>query len=463
MKVHTLFGSLMAPTTRLAKSSTLRRHLTLNVLAVMAFSGGSAHAFDFGPFSLTGFAKVETSSTSNTCTTCQLYPNENKERYWADYLVGGTSYGTSQVNTVLFQPYLGAKFDLGSGYKLSGLLSQRWRNETNNLAGTYQRDIPGFWYEKNLAVSHEDYGSVRIGAMTTRGWSVADYPYGTNLNMASFWGASGAAYGHMISGIRYTSPVLDTLQGDLVLEGSYSGGNMNFTQHKPQFLELYGQYHRGDLVVDAVMQTSKNGTPSSWGETPFTGPTPFAANDSVIGSNGQAVAIVMGRYQVTSQIEVSGGFRRNSWSGAYAEITSGSGATAQWNNMFNVDWSNPITLPNGTITYPGYSATSNDLMLGARYRMGKWTASAGMTYLGTAQTSNPSERGQRNWALVDTVGLTYTPDQLGWLIYGFAGALHYGRIGLAPMSMPGNNAFYNIDSRVTQNGNWLGAGITYVF
>ena len=42
---------------------------------------------------------------------------------------------------------------------MSGLLSQRWRDGSV--------DVEGFWYDKNLALSHEDYGSVRIGAMTT--------------------------------------------------------------------------------------------------------------------------------------------------------------------------------------------------------------------------------------------------------------------------------------------------------
>jgi hypothetical protein len=41
--------------------------------------------------------------------------------------------------------------------------------------------------------------------------------------------------------------------------------------------------------------------------------------------------------------------------------------------------------------------------------------------------------------------------------------VHYGRRGLSPMSMPGNAAFTNVDSRVNSRGNWFGLGATYVF
>ena len=101
-------------------------------------------------------------------------------------------------------------------------------------------------------------------------------------------------------------------------------------------------------------------------------------------------------------------------------------------------------------------------MAGLRYKTGPWTAHTGMAYLGRASTKNPSERGQSNDALVNTVGLSYTITE-GLQVYGMAGMVHYGRKGLAPMSMPGNSAFTNVDSRVSTQGNWFGAGALYVF
>jgi len=408
-----------------------------------------AHALDWGPFSLTGFAKAEITRGSNQCVDCARFPAEDKQRLWADELVPGRPYGTRENHVTLVQPYLGAKFDLGKGFKLQGLLSQRWRDG--------KEDIKGFWYEKNVAVSHEDYGSVRVGAMTTRTWALADYPYGTNLGVADAWGASGAGYGLLTRAVRATSRQFDVLDGDLVVEATYDPGVAGWKRNKPSFWEGYAQYHKGDLVVDAMVQDTRNGTPSAWSHGPFTGLTPFPVDDAKLGSSGQSIAMVMGRYQLTNRYEISGGLRRNRWSGAYAVITQ-PGPPALWNNMFNVDWNGTL----GGVANPGYAATSTDLMGGLRWRNGPWTAHTGMVVLGKASTANPSERGQSNSARFNTAGLNYDFGN-GLAVYGLAGMVHYSRLGLSPLSMPGNSAFSNVDSRVTQNGNWFGAGAVFVF
>ena len=406
-------------------------------------------ALDFGPngmFSLTGFAEVSVGAGSNQCKDCQLFPTENKQRIWADELVQGAKFDTQTSAFSQIQPYLGFKYDLGKGVKLSGLLSQRWRDG--------EVDVKDFWYEKNVAVSHEDFGSLRIGAMTTRGWSVADYPYGTNVGVASAWGSSGAGYGMLTGAVRYTSRMFDVADGDLVVEGTYDQGNTAFKINKPSFMELYTQFHKGDLVMDATLQHGKNGTPMAWSHGPFTGLTPFAQDDSKLTGSDQGMAMLMARYQVTSQWEVSGGIRRNFWSGANAVMTGGN----TWNEMFNVDWDGVRS----GVSNPGYSARSTDLMLGVLYRMGQWTASTGMVYLGKAKTANPSERGQSNSALINTAGLKYDYGQ-GVQFNVQAGMVHYGRVGLSPMSAPDNESFTKIDSRVTDQGNWFTVGLVYSF
>ncbi len=408
-----------------------------------------SQAIEYGPFSLTGFAKIETITGTNQCKDCQRFPAEDKQRFWADELVPGRSYGTKTNTVTLIQPYLGAKFDLGQGFKLSGLLSQRWRDG--------KADIPGFYYDRNVALSHEDYGSVRIGAMTTRTWALADYPYGTNVNLAEAWGSSGAGYGLLTTAYRYTSRPLNFLEGSLVLEGTYSGGNTDFKIHKPRFVELFAQYNRGPLVIDAMVQDTRNGTPAAWSHGPFTGPTPSAADDAKVGGSGQGIAMVMGRYQFNNQVELQAGVRRNRWSGAYAVITD-STPPARWNNMFNVDWNGTL---NG-VSNPGYAVSSVDVMLGMRYRMGKWVASTGLVHLGKGHTDNPSDRGQNNTATINTVGLLY--EYLpGVHFYASAGMVHYGRLGLSPVSMPNNSAFTRVDSRIAKNGNWGGIGMVFVF
>jgi predicted porin len=426
----------------------------LPIALLFSLFSSATLAIDFGPdnmFSLTGFAKAEIARGSHHCVDCQRFPDEDKQREWADEVVPGRIYKTTNTNVTLFQPYLGAKYDLGKGYKLSALLSQRLRDG--------KVDIKGSWYEKNIAIAHEDYGRLAYGAMTTRGWSLADYPYGSNIGLAEAWGSSGAAYGMVGSTLRYTTRQFDVLEGDLVLEASYDRGNTAFKTHKPRFVELYGQYHKGDLVIDAMFQDTRNGKPVAWGHAPFSGLTDNPADDSKLGGSGQSMAMAMARYQVDSKIEISGGLRHNRWSGAYAVITQpNTGTGEQWNSMFNTHWRGSL---NG-VSNPGYAASSTDLMAGARYRMAPWLFSAGLMHLGTAKTSNPIERGQSNAATIGALGAQYDFGQ-GVQAYTGVGAIRYKQLGLSPLSMPGNAAFTLVDSRVNKSGNWLNVGVVYTF
>ena len=453
----------------LTSKSLPSRHSGIRLALAGALLGLTApsYAIDFGPdgmFSLTGFAKVETSLSSNQCKDCALFPLEDKQRIWADELVNGKEYKTMGQTTILFQPWLGAKYNLGQGFTASALLSQRFRGGAGNAIDSLKSiDLdmafdPHIWYEKNIAISHEDYGRVAYGSMTARGWAVADYPYGTNIGLSNEWAGSGAGYGMLGNAIRVTTRPLDVMNGDLVLEATIDQGKTEFTKNKPLLIELYAQYHQGDLVVDAVFQNAKNGKPMAWGHGPFGGLTDSSADDSLLTSGAeQSMAMAVARYQLTSQIELSGGVRANRWSGMRAIQLSG-GPQGLWNNMFNVAWDTNV----GGVTNPGYAASSVDLSAGARYRTGPWTASVGLVYLGKASTDNPTERGQSNDATAATVGLNYDYGQ-GIQFYGFAGLSHFGRIGLSPMSMPGNNSFWGVDSRVTQDGNWFGAGVVYTW
>jgi hypothetical protein len=432
----------------------------------------ASQALDFGPngeFSLTGFAEFTITSQGSYCDNCQVAASgASRQVRSSDAIIPGKQYGDATLTNWQVQPYLGYKRDIGGGYKVSALLSQRWRQGTVNgvVDGTETRyggtvDVPDYWYEKNIALSQEDWGSVRIGSMTTRSWSVADYPYGTNVGLASAWSSSGAGYGMLGNAVRVGSPILDVASGDLFLEATYDMGNTNFTRLKPAFWELYAQYHQGDLVVDAMLQDSKNGGPGAWGHAPFSSVTPFAVDDTGLQYDGtgtgaqlkgnqQNIAMVMARYQASSKIEVSGGLRYNYWSGANSVYSTAS----NWTTAFNADFNNTA--------YTGYSASSYDVLLGARYRTGPWVLYAGMVHLGKASSSNPSQRGQGNSALINTFGANY--DLGGGLMFESTfGLVHYAYKGLAPLSMPGHAAFTNVDSRIAQDGRWLTLGLVYAF
>lgn len=433
--------------------------LAVAVLVLSATS--SSYAVDFGPdgmFSLNGFAEITTSAQGSYCQQCQVAPNTaSKQIRSSDAIIPGKTYRDTTMLNWQVQPDLSFNYNLGNGYKVGGKLSQRWREayvDGINIETRYGGavDVPDYWYNKNLSLSHEDYGTATIGSMTTRGWGVADYPYGGNLGLSSAWGSSGAGYGMLSNAIRVASRTLDVANGDLFLEATYDQGNTNFTRLKPEFWEVYAQYHRGDLVLDGVLQDATNGGPGAWGHAPFSGVTPFSPDDKnqALKSTHQSIAMLMGRYQLSSQFEVSAGIRRNEWKGASLVYN----AATNWTTAFNVDF--------GNNNYPGYSATSYDGMLGLRYRVNKWVLSTGMVYLGTADTGNPSERGQSNSAIINTFNANYEFGN-GWLFESTFGMVHYNKMGLAPMSMPGNDAFTNVDSRITQDGRWLTIGMLYAF
>ncbi len=431
----------------------------LAVLALLAATPG--HAVDFGPdgmFSLNGFLEVTTTLQGSYCLQCQVAPaGASKQIRSSDAIIPGKTYRDTTLMNWQVQPDLSFQYNLGNGFKAGGKLGQRWREgyvdgnvSEVRYGGTV--DVPDYWYNKNLSLSHEDYGTVTVGSMVTRGWGVADYPYGGNVGLSSAWGASGAGYGMLSNAVRVASRTLDVANGDLFVEVSYDQGNTHFTRLKPEFWELYAQYHRGDLVLDGVLQNASNGGPGAWGHAPFSSVTPFSLDDQnpALGGNHQSIAMLMARYQATSQIELTAGVRRNQWQGAdlvYNPVTS-------WTTAFNVDFNNS--------NYPGYSAVSYDTMLGLRYRINKWVLSTGMVYLGEAQSGNPSERGQGNSATFNTFNANYEFGN-GWLFESTLGMVHYSKKGLSPTSMPGNDSFSNVDSRISQDGRWLTLGMLYAF
>jgi hypothetical protein len=417
--------------------------VALNVTAT------ASYAIDLGPLTITGFAKAEYSRSSNQCSNCQFYQGEDRQRPWADATSLGVSYGDKDGSMTLFQPYISTKeFDLGQGVKIKGLLSQRWRDG--------RVDIPGVWYEANGTLSHEDYGLVQVGAFPTRSWSVADYPYGTNIGISDPWASSGAGYGLLTRAVRYGSPLMDVAGGDLYLEATYDGGDSKAKVRQPAFYELFAKYVKGPWMIDAVAQTAKNGQAISWGHGPFIGVTtsePFEGN--IVDSNKQSIVMLMARYQLNSKTDLFAGVRHNRWSGSKAVVTGYVAPNALWNNMFNVDGVDSAG--------KAYSASSTDVSLGAVYRFApKWNVNTGMVYLGKASTKNPVERGQTNTMLLNTVGVGYEI-QPGFSVYSFAGMVNFGKKGLAPLSMPGHAAFTGVDSRVAKSGNWMGVGLVYTF
>lgn len=424
----------------------------LTPLGLVFLAPLTALAVDVGPFVINGFVKVETGRTSNVCEDCQTAPNENRHRPWADAITNAKPFGTKDGSVSLVQPYIGTQdFNLGQGFKVRGLWSQRWRDG--------KVDIPGVEYEKNITFTHEDYGNLQLGAFPTRGWSSADYPYGTQIGVADAWGASGSGYGLLTRAIRYSLPTQYAWGGDMHLEASYDFGGRGYV-HRPAFLELFAQYVGGPWVIEGVVQKARNGLPSAWTHGPFVGVTAEAANDMSTGpGNEQSILMVMARYKMDAKTVLFAGLRHNDWSGAKGNYVRWTPNGDIWNDMFNIACSGACD-PSAV---SAYGARSEDFSLGFTRKLNeKFTLNAGMVHLGKARTKNPVERGQSNTMTLAALGLGYEI-QPGWSVYGFTGAVNYGRKGLAPLSMPGHSSFSGIDSRVATHGNWAGLGTVYSF
>ncbi len=442
--------------THLAHNAQSLRGLTrLSLMASALCFSLPASAIDFGPdgmFSLTGFAEVQFGRANNQCpgTTCQISPETDRQRIWADAIVPGLPLSSKGTSFNQAQFWLKANKSLDKGFRLKGELSQNIRDGSV--------DSPGFWREKNVSLSHEEYGTLMIGDTISRTWMFADYPFGTNLGLSYAWAGSGAGYRNLTNAIRYTSRIYDIAGGDAVFELTYARGDRAFKINKPRFLELWAHYGKGDLSVDAMYQDTRNGVPAAFGAAVFSGPFYDARADGLLGNSGQSVAVVQATYQLSKTIELSGAIRRNKWSGAY-QVIALAGPHVQWNFPFNVDW---FGVNPGGVAGQGYPARSTDLVLGARYRMDKWTFSTGLAYFGKASTPNIVERGQSNSALINTIGATYAYGH-GLEFSATAGMVHFGRRGLSPLSVPSNSFVNGIDSRATKAGNWISVGAKYTF
>lgn len=436
-------------------SKNTKNWARLSLVTTAVLLAFPAQAIDFGPdgmFSLTGFAEVQLGRANNQCpsSSCQISAETDRQRIWADAIVTGLPLSREGTDFTQAQLWLDAKKDLGEGFKLKGTLSQNWRDG--------KADTPGFWREKNVSLHHEEYGTLLIGHTISRTWGFADYPFSSNLGMTQAWANAGAGYRNLTNAIRYTTRVLDVAGGDTVFELTYDRGDTAFKINKPRLIELWAHYGKGPLSIDAMYQDTRNGVPAAFGAAVFNGPFYDAAADGKLGNSGQSVAVVQAIYQYSKQIELLAGARRNRWSGAYQTVAL-AGPPIQWNFPFNVDWFG--TDANG-VAHPGYPARSTDLLLGARYRMDKWSFYTGATYYSKASTPNPVERGQSNSALVNTIGANYAYGN-GLEFSAYAGVINYAKRGLSPLSLPSNSTINNIDSRVTKAGNWFGVGAKYTF
>ena len=454
--------------------------ITLSLFALL-FSN-PVLALDIGPFSIIGFAKGEVSYASYQCEdsySCQLIKDDDRQRGWVDEIDPDKPFDNDFGQFSLLHLYIKTqKFHLGNGFKFSALVSQRWRDvhvyDREGDTPTKWEDIPGIWYDRNISFEHEYYGSLQLGNFPTRGWGLADFPYGSHIGLADAWGASGSGYGINSRAIRYALPILDIFEGDFRFEYTYDFGDADYKIFTPQFHEIWINYIRDGVIFDLIYQYAINGQPGAWSHGPFRGITSEAQyeqklKDAGVEENKQTMLVLMSHFPVLPTTYLYMGVKHNTWSGMRAvqtkfiPDTDGDGRdNSLWNNMFNVNWhgENGNTVGQGD---KGYAASSTDAMFGVRHRWhNKWTANGGVVHLSQAKTDNPIERGQSNSATIIATGLGYQIIPK-WSLYGAASFVNYGHKGLAPLQMPAHSSFTGVDSRLTQSGQGFTIGMEYVW
>ena len=367
---------------------------------------------------------------------------------------------------------LSHEFD--SAWKIDGRLAYRWRNGYADIVGQNVTDA-------NLGLSHPKYGEVRAGSMLTRSWSRSDsfsYP----LGMSTPWSETGAGYGFIRKGLRYSAPTLE-LQGGrkLALEGTFATDNPRYAQNastlaydeappKPKLWEIFAQYSDQSNLVEYIFQKSTGGVQSSWGKGPFVGDVGNAgglgitATPEIIGAYTRPtenVHILQGNHYFSSNWVGTLGIRRNYWSGvaSQCDFAVNPGAPGGFGCYF------PSMGFNNDFNNIAHDAWSVDLMGGVSRISGLWTYGAGFVRLNKAFTSSPTEYGQSNTATFVNLELSRKVPEVykNLQVYGGLGRVKFGQYGPAPLSMPSNLADFGVDPRNQSYGNLLTLGANILF
>jgi hypothetical protein len=454
-------------------------HKPAKLILPALFWGLSAHAQQADGFGLSGFVRNEWSVGTHQASP-PAQPCYGDSRGVLGYPGCGAASEQVQQRAFTTTPLLqltgkGAhEFD--SGVKVDAVLTQRWRDGKVDIVGQN-------WYERNVGIEHPEYGTVRAGTQLARSWSRQDafsYPVG----LSSAWSETGAGFSVLPQSLRYTSPQFEVGLGKLTLEATYAT-NDRFSQvqnpaipsnsARPQLGELFAQYSDEKNLIEVIFDTAKNAGQSSWGKNPLVGaanfpllstgsyPTGYPFN--VYGSTPkQNMLSIMGNHWFTPQWMLTWGVRRSHWSGQalvcdYSSVYGG----CVYQGGFNIS---PMSLGSqwGTI-YPGWSATETDALLGLSHTQDLWTYTGAMVYLGRAQTANPSQWGQGNSAQVFNFGAYRKVPELmrNFSVYGGVGAIHFDKLGPAPISMPSNTALSGVDPRINRYGYSMTVGALLTF
>jgi hypothetical protein len=440
-----------------------------------------ALAEQFGPLEVAGFAKDEFSMCDN-CSDGLV----NKAAYDPRGVLnpptpmlnqpGDTGFHTHNLG--LAQLSLGLTHEFDNAIRVEGRASARVRNNGPDIYDNYVIDL-------YAGISHPTFGSAVIGKMSTRAWTRSDdfaYP----LGLSSPWAESGAGYGVIPEAVRLATRDFEIGRGKIRFEATAGRADKRkplnadstyvppesgppaskFAPPSPKIYEGFIQYSNEKNLVELIYQYSSGGRQSSFMKGAFygaQGDTNGPATSPGYKKPSESVLILQGKYWMNPTWSFTYGIKQDWWSGQQQQCDYGPVSPVA-SDCF---WDQPGF--NYASDFKMHDATEYDVFMGAAYAWKLWSFTLGGVRMNKAYVHTPTEWGQSNTATFLNLGVYRTVPEIPMFkgvtveVYGGLGRTMFGRQGPAPLGMPSNTAYGDVDPRVSESANHLTLGMNLKF
>lgn len=441
-----------------------------SLAAATVLLAAPALAEQFGPLEITGFAKDEYRFCDN-CSDGLV----NKAAYDPRGVLnpptpmlnqpGDSGFHTSNLG--LAQLNVGLTHEFDNAVRVEGMVGSRVRNSGPDIYDNYVIDL-------YAGISHPQIGSVVVGKMTSRAWTRLDdfaYP----LGLSSPWAESGAGYGVIPEAIRIATPGFAVGRGTIRFEATAGQANKRKPLNpsstvvpppSPKLYEIFIQYSNEKNLVELIYQDSTGGRQSSFMKGAF-----YGAQGNTNGPEtspgyekpSQHVLVLQGKYWMNETWSFTYGIKQDWWSGQQQQCDFGPVSPVA-SDCF---WDQPGF--NYASDFKMHDATEYDVFLGAAYAWKLWSFTLGGVHMNKAYTRTPTEWGQSNTATFLNLGVYRTVPEIPMFkgviveVYSGLGRVMFGRKGPAPLGMPSNTAFGDVDPRVSRSSNDLVLGMNLRF
>ena len=362
---------------------------------------------------------------------------------------------------------LGLTHEFDNAIRLEGMVAGRVRNSGPDIYDNYMIDLYG-------GISHPRFGSILVGKMTSRAWTRLDdfaYP----LGLSSPWAESGAGYGVIPEAIRVATPGFAIGRGTIRFEGTAGQADKRKPLNpsstvvpppSPKLYEIFIQYSNEKNLVELIYQESSGGRQSSFMKGAFygaQGDTNGPETSPGYERPSQHVLVLQGKYWMNPTWSFTYGIKQDWWSGQQQQCDYGPVSPIA-SDCF---WDQPGF--NYASDFKMHDATEYDVFLGAAYAWKLWNFTLGGVRMNKAYVRTPTEWGQSNTATFLNLGVYRTVPEIPMFkgvtveVYGGLGRVMFGRQGPAPLGMPSNTAFGDVDPRASRSSNDLVLGMNLRF